>query len=141
MFTFCSFTVLFALSIGNVNGGRSYIGSTFDTDWETAEQYCQDNYGTTLATITNAEENAAVKAAGLAGTAAGDGSGNTDRFYIGLIEGSDDTWSWADGTDSSYRYTFAVSGDGPCSEYITSADAWNDLSCSHTRYFVCNLNS
>ena len=48
-----------------------------------------------------------------------------------------------DGTDSSYRYTFAVSGDGPCSEYITDAngytDQWNDLSCSHTRYFLCNL--
>ena len=137
--------ILFALSVNNANGARSYIGSTFDTDWETAEQYCQDNYGTTLATITNAEENAAVYAAGLAGTAAGDGSGNTDRFYIGLIEGSDNTWSWVDGTDSSYRYTFYESGDGQCSEYVTDAngdnDAWNDLSCSHTRYFVCNLNS
>ena len=123
---------------------RRYIGSTFDTDYDSANQYCQDTYGTTLATITNAEENAAVKAAGLAGTAAGDGSGNTDRFFIGLNDQNEDgSWTWIDGSDSCYRYTFAVSGDGYCSEYITDAggyaDHWNDLGCWQTRYFVCNL--
>lgn len=119
----------------------NYIGSTFATNWTAANDYCMSTYGTTLATITSADENDDVISAGVAGYDAGDESGPYgDRFFIGFNDiDNDSTWTWIDGSTSSYRYTLEIGGDGNCAEYIEN-DKWNDLSCGSERYFVCNYN-
>ena len=123
----------------NIKAYDTFIGSTFTLNWTDANKYCATNYGTSLATITSDSENSEAYAAGLAAS-----NGDADRFFIGLNDINDDSiWTWIDGSTSSYRYTFGISGDGNCAEYIidTNGNAWNDLSCSSFRYFVCNFNT
>ena len=135
--------VLICLSVFVTTINGQYIGSTFATSWYSANDYCLEHYNSTLATIRNEDEDSAVHAAGIAGVEASTETGyNTDRFYIGLNDIDDDnSWTWIDGTISSYTYNFIISGDGNCAERMYDQDQWNDLSCSeHERYFVCNLN-
>ena len=116
----------------------NYIGTNFSANWTTANSFCTTQYGTTLATITSdAEQNTAYDAFFTAIPSTPDTW--SDRFFIGLNDiDDDDIWTWIDGSNSTYRSIFELSGDGNCAEYITSEDVWNDLSCSSTRYFVCN---
>ena len=47
MFNFCCLFLLLVLFIANTTAYGSYVGSTFQTTWSSANQYCLDIYGTT----------------------------------------------------------------------------------------------
>ena len=140
--------VFFFLSFLFENGlSTSYIAVTSQGNvrGDNAQSYCQSTYGTSLATITSAEENALVLATAVA-------AGITDdSFWIGATDVSvEGTFVWLDGTgniDDIYsNWDDGEPNNGnsieDCSIMLTDG-TWNDLSCSHSRsdwqkQFVCN---
>ena len=116
-----------------------YVGIRMAKNWNDANQYCKDSYGTTLATITNSNENIYVRNAVLhAGMASG------DDVWIGYHDiSSEGSFSWTDGASSGYTKWSSGepnnSGNNEdCVESWSSDGNWNDLTCSSSRYFVCN---
>ena len=110
--------------------------------WRDAESYCNETYGTHLATIKSSTDNSNVREAA---TNAGIRTGQRLWFGYNDIE-SEGTWVWTDGTKHS-NYTNWLDGEPNniggaqnCAQ-LWSADqdaVWDDSYCTNTRYFVCN---
>lgn len=138
--------VLWASNTANTFGCRGvehmgYVGVNLLLDWTSAQSYCLSNYGASLATISNSTQNNLVRdAASVAGI------GNDEYLWIGLndidIEG---TFVWEDNTSPLVYENWNSGepndyGDEDCVE-MRSGNVWNDMACTTTRYFVCNIAS
>lgn len=132
------FCVIFAV-IKHVFG-NGYIGVNQRLLWSDAQAYCNSNYGTSLATILSAEDNAAVRAEG-------DSVFGSQSLWIGLHDmNNEDTFEWQDGSGEADNYYTNWSSGEPndsgnnedCIEMYFNGQ-WNDHVCStQSRYFVCN---
>ena len=119
--------------------GNGYIAVGQQMLWSNAQSYCQSTYGTSLATIVSAEENAAVRSTADSGGLSG------QSIWIGLHDmGTEDSFEWQDGTGYANNYYTNWYPNEPndsgsnedCTE-MGSSGQWNDHVCStQSRYFV-----
>ena len=150
----CMFT--FAVSINNKckvkalttevsTLGNGYIGVNLEKTWVEAENYCQNNFGTSLARIGSDRQNTAVRDA-----ASYAGIGNESQLWIGYNDRDiENTFEW-EGWDFYTDYTRWYPGEPndayyneDCAELLSSIYAvhngtWNDNDCDLTHKFVCN---
>ena len=120
-----------------------YIGVTTRTTWSNANTYCQNNFGTKLATITSNADNSDVRnAATFAGIS------SNDRIWIGLTDTAQEgTWIWTEnnlGVTNLYNNWGSGQpnnlGSGQdCAAMVASTNKWDDRECNGNSYaFVCN---
>ena len=106
--------------------------------WDNAQSSCESNFGTSLATITNEQDNQLVL------QLANKNGLTTESLWIGATDSSDpDNFTWTDGTGSlDNLYANWQSGGpdgGDCVRFSTSDGLWGDTSCNNNNYyFVCN---
>ncbi|KAL7875541.1 hypothetical protein AOLI_G00105040 [Acnodon oligacanthus] len=127
------FSALWTLSFC---GTRQFYVVNMKKTWTDAQKHCRENF-TDLATIESQEEMNAVIAVL---------NGTRGRFWIGLKlknEHDNTSWSWSDGSNSSYRDWKPgepnFGGGEMCAELLhDSAYKWNDAGChNHKNQFVC----
>ena len=125
------------------DNGLHYVlfSNTTSFTWYEAEEYCDDLYGTHLASIHSNSENAQIY---VAATTLGVGS---EWIWLGLndltLEGN---WSWTDGTSVTYTNWYIYEPNNYNNEdcvnmWASGSGDWNDLACndsSRTFAFVCN---
>ena len=108
--------------------------------WSDAQDYCNDTYGTSLATITSDYENDVVV------ETAYEEFGQYTDFWIGLGDiTTEGDYQWADGTgDAASIYINwdsnqpdALNSGDDC-VHMWNTDKWNDNACTTTMRFVCN---
>lgn len=96
--------------------------------WRNAQTHCR-GLSSDLVSIHSAEENTAVKNVSA-----------SQNVWIGLFK---DPWTWADGSNSSFRFWKPsqpnYQEDQNCTSSIfIDGGRWNDLTCSRKRDFVCH---
>lgn len=110
--------------------------------WDEAQEACQSIFGTNLASVHSATDEAAVTAL------------CTDNdCYIGLRRPAHDLqgWEWSDGTPVDYGNDFSGGvfpwGSGEPNDYKNNEDCaevrpnhndWNDISCTDEQHAICN---
>ena len=120
---------------------RLYVGVDVSLTFDSAQQYCQSIFGTSLATITSDTDNNNVYDASI-------DAGINGYIWIGASDSlTDGTWIWNDGTGAIDDYYTNWEHDEPnggtnenCLEFRTSKE-WNDASCSNEKPFVCNYDA
>ncbi|KAI4887036.1 hypothetical protein NFI96_005193 [Prochilodus magdalenae] len=126
------FSALWTLSLC---GTRHFHLVNVKKNWTEAQSYCRANY-TDLATIESQQEMDAVL--NLIG-------GTRSYFWIGLRL-NNKSWTWSDGSNSSYRYWNVGEPNGAASDYCVelsyypqyySAYGWYDSPCDWSRSFIC----
>ena len=122
-------------------------GGMGDVTWNNSLIYCQETYGTSLASIHSASDNSDARAAA-------NGVGITDGLLIVWIGLSDllneSVFIWTDGTNVDYT-NWDVSnpsnsgGDEHCAHLMVDDGEWNDLECEppygatwQPGGFICN---
>ena len=131
--------------------GVRYIGSLQNSiTWQEAENYCQDNHGSNLASVHSETENTQAFEAAIGAGATPDGANNLIWFGFHDID-SEGTFVWTDGSNIDYAnwdngepndYNNGNPGEDCTS--VRSSGRWNDLPCdptvlAHTvTSFVCN---
>ena len=114
----------------------------FTYDWDTAKQYCIDNYGTDLASITNTQRSS--EATNLLTT-----YGNLNAWIGGKTETPPTTgWYWSDGSPWIEGDTIWWTASEPnevtipdCTIYWSAhLGYWGDYPCVNpTSAFFCNI--
>jgi len=111
----------------------NYIYVPIGMKWTEADQYCQNEFGTHLASIHNAEQNAEVfNIKGNGATWVGFNDISTER-----------TWVWVDDSENKYSNWYPGQPDnsrgGDCA-YIgyRGTQRWDDTACGYAFPFVCN---
>ena len=118
-----------------------------DATWNDSLLYCQETYGTSLASIHSASDNSDARAAA-------NGVGITERsiiVWIGLNDLSNESvLVWTDGTSVNYTNwsTGNPSNSGGiehCTQLLATNGAWNDIACEppyggswQAGGFICN---
>ena len=100
-------------------------------NWYDANAYCNERYGTSLATIQNLNEHNSVRNA-----ATHAGISNDDFIWIGYnfsdiskdVDGHG-RWKWVNETDVRYTYCGYL--------WNIENDIWTASQCSNEYYFVC----
>ncbi|XP_042223061.1 macrophage mannose receptor 1-like isoform X2 [Homarus americanus] len=114
-----------------------YYLSTQYTDWDSAQGWCKENFGSQLVSITNKDENIFIS-----------GMLSSQNIWIGLHDDNNGhNWHWADGTQLSYSNWLNgepnnANGNEHCGELRTEDmwyGHWNDISCSSQDPFVCKM--
>eukprot|EP01083_Nonionella_stella_P179046 634425_1 len=145
--------LLIIMLLFNVIHTSKYIFVEQDADWDKASSYCQNTYGTSLASIHSLTDNEEVSLLCQSSIFYG--------CYIGLNDKvnergySQDGWVWSDGSTfdwANWRGSpseptggGSIDGDFDC-VYIHPSDhpnvdyraTWADVDCSYTAYFICN---
>jgi len=133
MLVFCALVAFFDA----VSSAERFIAVSQSKNWADANDYCSTTYGTTLATVRDAAEMDAVES--LFSSIGG-------NLWIGLNDlSSEGTWVWVSGWDCEgdcdldwwHSGEPNNSGDEDCAEVWTTYST-NDMSCSASRYFVCD---
>jgi len=128
------------------NWGSSlyHIFSNFATNWHDANAYCQNNYGTTLATIRDADDWGNLIREMTQST-----MGNGE-FWVGLSDlGNEGQWTFQSGFECeggncrilSYWATGQPDNAGlgeHCGNARAATSDLIDLECSFSRYFICD---
>ncbi len=110
---------------------HDFIEGTSSMNWEEAEDWCLNNYGSHLASIHNDSQNAA--ASSVCG----------DRCWIGatIKESTWSDWTWSDGTNWNYTmWNAGEPNDADGAEdcvHIYGNGVWNDVSCDATFRPLC----
>ena len=126
----------------------AFIGINKKVNYTIASSYCNDNFGSELATIVNVQENSFVRdSAALVGIAI------YESLYIGLNdmdylnhsrEGHWDAKKWNDGTSAIYT-RWAVDEPNNYDEQdcvcMEIENFWDDIDCRIEHCFVCNSPS
>ena len=107
--------------------------------WTDAQEYCQDTFGTDLASVHSDQDMDIITTLS-----------NGLRVWIGLNDIDEEgTFIWTDGSPFDYAIwkpgepNNYDSGHGvfdDCGEIWTSIMSWNDRYCTATRYFLCNIH-
>ena len=121
------------------NYPRYIIVTDTSLGWSDANNYCLNNYGTTLATIANYDSIISTSNA-----RNGFNTGNND-LWIGLNDiNNENTFTWIDGNTNNY-FNWASGepnndGDQDCGK-IYSSGTWDDDYCNSglTKQFFCNF--
>ena len=107
-------------------------------NWEDADLYCQDTFGTHLASIHSSSDNDDVT---------GDGTfwDTRSNVWIGLNDiDSEGDWVWVDGTLFNYTNGITAGYSDSTTENcvrITDSAGWGDIACTRTfTGFICNYN-
>eukprot|EP01083_Nonionella_stella_P092245 258166_1 len=129
----------FSMQILSDNGRFIWVGPQ-TTDFFTADNYCEEQYDTSLASVHSEDENIEISNLCTANAA-------TQVCYIGLNDGGiEGTFVWADGSHldylpSSFEPDNAEHGDvyEDCVA-VMSGGEWLDTTCNlyHPHSFICN---
>eukprot|EP01083_Nonionella_stella_P265783 899899_1 len=129
----------FSMQIVSDNGHFIWVGPQ-TTDFFTADNYCEEQYDTSLASVHSEDENIEISNLCTANAA-------TQVCYIGLNDGGiEGTFVWADGSHldylpSSFEPDNAEHGDvyEDCVA-VMSGGEWLDTTCNlyHPHSFICN---
>ncbi|KAI4874419.1 hypothetical protein NFI96_032054, partial [Prochilodus magdalenae] len=116
----------------NKTNNETYIFINETKKWRDAQNHCRKQY-TDLASVRNLTENQQIWALAR--------SSISDSFWIGLFN---DSWMWADQSDSSFRYWADNQPDNQdgkedCS-IVSMADQgrWHDENCEKPHPFICH---
>ena len=130
------------LAFEEVETDGQYVGlkTVWTVDWDGAETFCENHYGTNLASVHSSSQN--TQAHNTVYTTYGN-----VRIWIGLNDvTTDGSWEWTDST--SYDYDLWNTGEPNggtsenCVHFTTTGGAWNDLSCTNREsYFVCEVTT
>ncbi|KAI4877371.1 hypothetical protein NFI96_033854, partial [Prochilodus magdalenae] len=124
-------SIIFIFSENKTNN-ETYIFINETKKWRDAQNHCRKQY-TDLASVRNLTENQQIWALAR--------SSISDSFWIGLFN---DSWMWADQSDSSFRYWADNQPDNQeHSEHCTvvsMADQgrWHDENCEKPHPFICH---
>ncbi|KAI4896350.1 hypothetical protein NFI96_021815 [Prochilodus magdalenae] len=128
----CDTTYPFVCYHENKTNNETYIFINEMKKWSDAQTHCRKQY-TDLASVRNLTENQQIWALAR--------SSISDSFWIGLFN---DSWMWADQSDSSFRYWTDNQPDNQensenCS-IVSMADQgrWHDENCEKLHPFICH---
>ena len=115
-----------------------YIGVHKHVNFTTGELYCNENFDTSLATITSSEANSFVRDSGtLVGIA------TYEHIWIGLNDFDTGLWdTWNDGTSAIFTKWSAdepnnAHGGQDCACMLIE-NWWDDVKCYNSLHFACN---
>lgn len=95
--------------------------------WQRAQRHCRDLL-LDLVGVGSVEENEAVR-----------NLSQGQEVWIGLFR---DSWTWSDGSNSSFRFWRPGQPNSPDQECVAviflAGGQWNDLECSGRRHFICH---
>ena len=134
--TGCWYKRYFLCNLPIIEPSENYIVGLIKMSWNDANNYCQSEYGTTLASIHTAEENE--EAWGLCDRIS---KHEDDLCFIGLNDiDNEKAWLWSD--NSVYIYE-NWADDQPNDGYgedctMMRINGWNDYSCDNAGWFLCN---
>jgi hypothetical protein len=115
---------------GSLYGGHCYIVNRTATTWAAAQSTCKSSGGN-LAIVNNGSENYYIYSITQTAVWMGANDNATEGSFV-----------WADGTAMSFSAFAAGEPNGGTSEnciQMTPTGYWNDLSCSESRAFVCEI--
>ncbi|KAI4877370.1 hypothetical protein NFI96_033851, partial [Prochilodus magdalenae] len=128
----CDTTYPFVCYHENKTNNETYIFINERKKWSDAQTHCRNQY-TDLASVRNLTENQQIWALAR--------SSISDSFWIGLFN---DSWMWADQSDSSFRYWTDNQPDNQensenCT-IVSMADQgrWHDDNCEKLHPFICH---
>ncbi|XP_058477627.1 macrophage mannose receptor 1-like [Solea solea] len=113
-------------------GNYEYHLINMKKDWETAQQYCRENY-VDLATISNTEDTQQV-------AAVVEAAGVNSEIWIGLRETGPASWLWSTSTSQGVEnYTNWAESPAPTHHCggMRSDGKWLSVLCTTTLPFVC----
>lgn len=126
--------------VANITDGYIGIKAGKKQNWSEADEYCWTTYGTHLASIHNANENADAFAT------FSTYSSSDDWTWIGLTDViCEHVYFWSDGSPSDYENWRGsepnnYGGNEDCVN-LWEDGGWNDLRCARRlSRFICNLN-
>ncbi|KAI4899425.1 hypothetical protein NFI96_029373, partial [Prochilodus magdalenae] len=113
-----------------------YVFINEKKSWYEAQSYCRDHH-TDLVRVRNQTENQEIWNSSKWST-------TFNRTWIGLFN---DSWTWSDQSDSSFRYwksgpdKYAQGAEGNCTTVsITEKGRWDNETCSNQLPFICHQN-
>ena len=125
-------------------GGYIGINASQRQTWFEAETYCNNTYGTHLASIHNETDNVN------AFKSIHNVTDHTKWAWIGFTDQQCENWFyWTDGSPDTYTNWNPYynepnnNGNEDCTHFWAGSDGyWNDVSCNDTLYyFICNANT
>ena len=121
---------------------NNYILSQYRMNWTDAINYCENTYGTSLASIIDATQNSEVQDfCCLASTICWIGLNDRERERKGTRIG----WLWSDNTTYNYETWHddprEPTNNGDCVYISGSTGDWYDTSCETEYYFFCNYGN
>jgi hypothetical protein len=127
------------LSLFGINGIYSYQVGPQKLNYGEAQTYCEDNFGSSLATITSATEQANATIACFDQANEGCWFGLNDQAGEGTFTFVDGTPFTADSYTNWYEGEPNNSGNEDCVEVSFGFDGkWNDVRCGAALYPLCN---
>ena len=98
-------------------------------EWNDANNYCKINHGTTLGTITNANEQNKINTL----------YGN-DTLWFGFNKNNDniDQYIWESGVVTSYTNWINGNSSINNNDCVTTNQTWTDHSCDNKFGFICD---
>uniref|UniRef100_A0A3Q3FM11 Secretory phospholipase A2 receptor-like n=1 Tax=Labrus bergylta TaxID=56723 RepID=A0A3Q3FM11_9LABR len=119
--TLCGINKTFICFNGTEESPKSFIYIKELMNWTQAQNYCRDKYTDLVSGLDQLAHLA----------------DNTDR-WIGLFR---DTWSWSDGSNSSFRHwNLGLLKDGvnkECATVLKGEGKWDSAACDEKKPFVC----
>ncbi|KAL6481102.1 hypothetical protein MHYP_G00091820 [Metynnis hypsauchen] len=100
--------------------------------WHDAQSYCREHH-TDLVSVRNQTENQQIHNLSKINS-------NVDRIWIGLFN---DSWTWSDQSDSSFRYWMSGPENyayGEMCAAVFEQGYWNNVSCNTELPFICYEN-
>ena len=136
-----SVLIILSFIFGITIGYRNYIKANFKLNWYAASDYCMDNYGTELATISNVNESDTAKSVCF--------DVNPDSFgcWIGFNDlAYEGQWKWKSNVPVTYTNWLTTPwiqpDNGPHNNehcgHIWNKDGWNDHTCNDVFQFLCD---
>ncbi|KAF5891482.1 macrophage mannose receptor 1-like isoform X1, partial [Clarias magur] len=110
-------------------GYNGYILINESKTWRDAQTYCRENY-IDLVSVRNQTENEEIWRVSQHATSNG--------VWIGLFN---DSWTWSDQSNSSFRYWSSnkPSGGLNCTAVsLSDQHYWSDVNCREKRPFICH---